>query len=249
MDTNKTPDCNMREALIAYLYNEATPEEARRVEPHLKECAACRREMAAFEHVRGMLQQWQVEELPGIRVVAENERASGRSMLKLLRELFTVAPLWAKAFGAVAMAVLVLALMGTEVKIGREGFSYRADIMRRQNPTESIVPPGRQETDPAKVELTRAEVRTLVNQMILESQRSERDELKAQLVSLESQLQNMKSDDLARLAARIQQQQARIRTLERDIDRREGLDLTDILFSELTTGSNDGSGSGGQGGE
>ncbi|MCI0487701.1 MAG: zf-HC2 domain-containing protein [Blastocatellia bacterium] len=247
MDTNKTPDCNMREALIAYLYNEATPEEVRRVEPHLKECAACRREMAAFESVRGMLQQWQVDELPGIRVVATSQGASVRSMLELLRELFTATPLWAKAFGAVAMAVLVLAVMGTEVKIGREGFSLRADIMRR-GPGESAALPDQREPNPEKIELTRAEVKALVDQMILESERSESVELKAQLVGLESALQNMKSDDLARLAARIQQQQAQIRTLERDIDRREGLDLTDILFSELTTGSTQESGTGAQGG-
>ena len=248
MDTNKTPDCNMREALIAYLYGEATPEESSLVEPHLKECAACCREIAAFEQVRGMLQQWQVDELPGIHVVVEKKGASWRSMLESLRELLRVTPMWAKAFGAVATAVLVLAVMGTEVKIGREGFSLRADIMRRNGSVKTSSPSGEQEPSAAKIELTRAEVKALVNQMILESERSQRDELNAQLVSFESQLQNMKSDDLARLAARIQQQQARIKALERDIDRREGLDLTDILFSELTTGPNGGAGNGAQGG-
>ena len=66
------------------------------------------------------------------------------------------------------------------------------------------------------------------------------------LVSLESQLQNMHSTDLAKLATRIQEQQARLKSIEQDIDRREGLDLTDILFSETskpsersTTGGSD----------
>jgi hypothetical protein len=44
----------------------------------------------------------------------------------------------------------------------------------------------------------------------------------------------MHSADLAKLATRIQEQQARLKTIEQDIDRREGLDLTDILFSETS---------------
>jgi len=40
-----------------------------------------------------MLQQWQLDDLPVVRVVTE--RASGeRSMLEVLKELLTVAPLW-----------------------------------------------------------------------------------------------------------------------------------------------------------
>jgi len=54
------------------------------------------------------------------------------------------------------------------------------------------------------------------------------------LVSLESQLQTMHTTDLAKLASRIQEHQARLKTIERDLDRREGLDLTDILFSEVS---------------
>ena len=97
----------------------------------------------------------------------------------------------------------------------------------------------------ANIEQVRAEVKGLVNQLIAESERQQRDDLKAQLVSLESQLNNMHSADLSKLATRIQEQQARLRTIERDIDRREGLDLTDILFSEAskpterTTGGSD----------
>jgi hypothetical protein len=48
----------------------------------------------------------------------------------------------------------------------------------------------------------------------------------------------MRSADLSKLTQRIQDHQARLKTIERDIDRREGLDLTDILFSELTSKPN-----------
>ena len=235
-NTNKTPNCDMREALVSYLYNEATPEETRLVQEHLVACTACKQEVTAFERVRGMLQQWQLDDMPIVRVVTEAQ-SPRRSALAVLKELFTVTPVWAKVLGAAAMAMLVLAVMGTSISIGRDGFSFRADILRTQPVAQSQSMAGSQNTNDyiktADLERVRADVKTLVSQMIVESERQQKDDLKAQLVSLESQLQNMHSADLAKIATRIQEHQSRLKMIERDIDRHEGSDLTDILFSEL----------------
>ena len=232
-DKHKTPNCDMHEALVSYLYNEATPEESGRVKAHLTECAACKQELHSFERVRGMLQQWQLDDLPVVRVVAERG-SSERSMLALLKELLSVTPIWAKAIGAVTMAMLVLAVIGTDVSVGRGGVSFRADLLRRERNAQPIDAVNTSSPNTANIEQVRAEVKSLVNQLIAESERQQRDEIKAQLVSLESQLQSMHSADLTKLATRIQEQQARLKTIEQDIDRREGLDLTDILFSEVS---------------
>ena len=232
----KTPNCDMHEALVSYLYDEATPEETRRVQVHLTECTACKQELQSFERVRGMLQQWQLDDLPVVRVVAERP-SSERSLLGVLRELFSLTPVWAKALGAVAMAMLVLAVIGTDVSIGRNGFSFHADLLRGDRTAQPISPTGGTNggsSNGSNLELVRAEVKSMVNHLIAESERQQKDEMKSQLVSLEAQLQNMHSTDLARIATRIQEHQARLKTLERDIDRREGLDLTDILFSEVS---------------
>lgn len=235
-DINKTPDCDMREALVSYLYNEATPDETRRTEDHLAACSACKQEVAAFERVRGMLQHWQLEDMPIVRVVTEPQ-SPRRSALAALKELLDVMPIWAKALGAAAIAMLVLAVMGTNINIGRDGFSFRADIMRRQPMAQTInVAESLNASDfikPADLEQVQADVRMLVSQMIAESERQQKEDLKAQLISLESQLQNMHSADLARIATRVQEHQSRLKTIERDIDRREGSNLTDILFSEM----------------
>jgi hypothetical protein len=230
---NKSSGCNMREALVAYLYGEATGDESRLVESHLTECAACKQEMVAFERVRAVLQQWQIDDLPVVRVEATRRR----SALGLIRELFAVAPLWVKAAGAVATALLVLAVMGTEVSIGRDGFSMRADLLGRGRAPQPVTTTGTGEVERPAAEQLRAEVKNAVAAMIAESERQQKAEWQAQLVSLESQIENMRSADLARLAARLAEQRTKIKTLERDIDRREGLDLTDILFSELTNPS------------
>ncbi len=226
-------NCDMREALVSYLYNEATPEERSRVEAHLTACAECKEELHSFERVRDMLQQWQVDDLPVVRVVAESA-SSHRSMLAVLKELLSVTPIWAKALGAVAMALLVLGVIGTDVSVGKGGFSFHADLLRRDRSEPAVVTQTDGLTNVANIEQVRAEVKGLVNQLIAASELQHRDELKAQLVSLESQLQNMHSADLAKLATRIHQQQARLKTIQQDIDRREGLDLTDILFSEVS---------------
>lgn len=228
-DNNKTPICDMREALVSYLYNESTPEESARVQAHLSECATCEQELHSFERVRGMLQQWQVDDLPVVRVVTR------RSPLAVLKELLSVTPVWAKAIGAVAMGLFVLAVIGTDVSVGSGGVSFHADLLRHDRTSQALsvtepIKPG--STGAGNIEQVRAEVKSLVNQLIAESERQQKDEIKAQLISLESQLQGMHSADLARLTTRIQEQQARLKTIEQDIDRREGLDLTDILFSE-----------------
>jgi hypothetical protein len=237
-NTGKTSNCDIREALVSCLYNEATAEEISLVQEHLVSCAACKQEVAAFERVRGMLQQWQVDDMPIARLV-NDQVSSRRSVLAVLKELFAVTPIWAKAVGAAAMAMLVLSVMGTDISIGRDGFSFRADILRRPAVAQTVnIADARNATSFIKtddLERVRDDVKMLISQMIAESERQQKDELKARLISFESQLQNMHLADLTKVNTRIQEHQLRLKTIERDIDRHEGSDLTDILFSELTT--------------
>lgn len=232
-DKQKTSNCNMHEALVSYLYDEATPEESNVIRAHVAECGACKQELHAFERVRSMLQQWQLDDLPVVRVVAERPR----SMLTMLKELFSITPVWAKALGTVAAAMVLLAVVGTDVSVGQGGFSFHADLLRRGRTVEPAnLAEGKtsKALDGASLEQVRAEVRGFVSQLIADSERQHNEEIKLQLINLESQLENMHSADLAKLATRIQEHQQRLKTIERDIDRRDGLDLTDILFSETS---------------
>lgn len=236
-ETNKT--CQMQEVMMAYLYKEATNDEARRFEAHLAECAACRQELTGFDRVREQLQQWQVSDLPVVRVVAEPHPAR-RSFLAVLKELFGVMPLWVKAASVAAVALIVMAVTGTSIRINRDGFSLSARMIGTSSPSE----PPAAITNPApppqyasneQIEQLRANLAALVSQKIADSERQQKEELRAQLVSLQSDLQAMRSTELAKIVARVQQHQSRLQTIERDLDRREGSDLTDILFSELMT--------------
>lgn len=234
-DKQNTSNCDMHEALIAYLYDEATPEESAVINTHLVECVTCEQELRAFERVRTVLQQWQIDDLPVLRVVADRLE-SKRRMLAVLKELFWVTPVWVKALGAVAMAMLLLAIIGTDVSVGSGGVTFHADLLRQRRAVEPVNASDAKKSTGSEgsIEQVRTEVRSLVNQLIADNERQQKEEIKLQLVGLESQLQNMRSADLAKLATRIQEHQQRLKTLEQDIDRREGLDLTDILFSEVS---------------
>ncbi|HWX41406.1 MAG TPA: zf-HC2 domain-containing protein [Blastocatellia bacterium] len=231
-DTNRTSNCNMHEALVSYLYDEATPEETRRVESHLKQCSACGEELAAFERVRHMLQHWQLDDMPIVRITPPAER---RSALALLKELFTIAPVWVKAMGVLTAAMLILAIIGADISIGRDGFRMQAHLPGRDKnrPEDRTIARNDSEQPKPANGMNESQIKEMVSRMILESERKRGEELEQQLVRLESGLKNSHSADVAKLTARVQEQHERINTLEHDIDRREGLgDLTDILFSE-----------------
>jgi Putative zinc-finger len=236
-EADKTPACSMHEALVAYLYKEATPAEARHFEAHLNDCAVCKQELAGFERVRQQLQQWQVVDLPIVRVVADPQPMR-RSSLSVLKELLSIMPIWAKAASVAAMALIVMAVTGTNLSIGRDGVSLRADLLRRQQtpmPPPTAAPSNLQYASAEQLDQLRTNLAALVSEKIAESERQQKEELKAELVSLQADLQSMRSADLAKVIARVQEHQSRLQTIERDLDRREGSDLTDILFSEMLT--------------
>jgi hypothetical protein len=237
---NHTPNCNMHELLVTYLYGETAPEDSLKFESHLLECASCKQELSAFEGVRESLQQWQFDEAPNVRLATVAQPR--KSALALLKELFTMMPIWAKGLGAVAAAMFVLAVLGTDIKIGKDGFSYQADILRREkSPVVQEAGGNRSSSEMIPVSLNekqleqlRTSLMTEINAKVAESEKLQKEEVKAQLVNFQTQLKDMQSADLVKIAAQIQQHRVKLQTIERDIDRREGLGLTDILFGEAT---------------
>ena len=244
---NQTPNCHQHETLVTYLYGEAAPDESRRFEAHLRDCASCRQELTSFETVRESLQQWRLEDLPdgrsNVRVVVESPR---RSALSLLKELLAVTPLWAKGLGAAAAAMVLFAILGTEVRVGNGGVTLRADLFRTKAAAPSVVPNGAENgvenggtlpvrLDAGQLEQLRAGLLKEVEARLAETERLRQEELQARMVRFEEQLKGMRAADLMKLAARVQEHNVKLQTIERDIDRREGLGLSDILFSDTAT--------------
>jgi len=107
------PNCGRENDLIAFLYGELNDVEAQTFQRHVRDCASCNAELAAFRDVRESVVTWRNESL-GIISSPITESAMARvghqkpSALAAVREFFNLAPLWMK--GAVAFASVLFCL-------------------------------------------------------------------------------------------------------------------------------------------
>jgi hypothetical protein len=237
-DKTKTPSCGFHEELVSYMYDEAAPAEARRFEQHLAECSRCREEMAAFKRVRSMLQSWELNDVPVVRV---SPAAPRRSALDVLKELLTITPVWVKAFGAVAAAMIVLSVIGTDISVGSDGLKFRTNIFGRTAQPLQAKNPGDSRLQAAG--LSKEEAVALIDKMVAQSELKMTEQMKSEVQTIQAEIKSNRSSDLvrdvARIAARIQDHRERIQELERDIDRREGLGLTDLFSRAVDDGKKD----------
>ena len=105
-----------KDLLVAYLYDEIGDADRARADAHLRDCAACREELADLRGLRRGLTRWTPPQ-PDFDVRVVRARAlSWRAW-------------WTPAFGLAAAAVLVLAvasaLAHVELRYGSDGFSVR----------------------------------------------------------------------------------------------------------------------------
>jgi predicted anti-sigma-YlaC factor YlaD len=95
--------------LVAYLFDEATPDERTAIEDHLASCERCARTLAELKGTVATMQAWEDEELPRSVVLLPPRVEPDRSRFKT--------PLWLRGLGwAAAAAVLVLALTQGSVR-------------------------------------------------------------------------------------------------------------------------------------
>ena len=68
------PSPELRDALLAYLYDEGEPEERQQVEQHVTECRHCAEELESLRSVRGTLAAWTPPDPAfGFRVIGQPE--------------------------------------------------------------------------------------------------------------------------------------------------------------------------------
>jgi hypothetical protein len=196
-----------QEELVAYLYGEATPEEAKAFRTHLNACAVCREELAAFGAVREAVGVWRAEALSTVpsldmgeelspaasaRPAPEQTPERRRSAVAALREFFSLSPLWLRA-GALASVLVVCALAAltfarTEVRWDSNGFAFRTGVQEHvvQVPVQA----------PAKAGYTEEQLNAAVKEGEERGAASERarlgDEYAQRVSLLEDQLQQQK---------------------------------------------------------
>jgi hypothetical protein len=152
-----TGPCARAADLVAYLYREATPAEARDFENHMKRCASCSAEIAGFGDVRGAIKEWRQQALGAFSSHALEASATAapaftrkgsaqrRSALDALREFFTLSPVWMRAATAAvavvfcALAVIAFAYFAEQPKVVVVERPIKTDSAQENNNTQVAV--------------------------------------------------------------------------------------------------------------
>jgi len=108
-ELKNSPGCERASDLIAFIYNEASEQEARDFQLHLQECSSCREEIASLGVVRESVVAWRDEALAGFVSTPVATTASRKSAIAALRQFFDLSPLWLK--GATALAAITLCVL------------------------------------------------------------------------------------------------------------------------------------------
>lgn len=214
-ENNHAPGCGQQEQLVAYLYDEAGGDERDAFEQHLRACAACRDELQAFRGVRRELGAWQVPFTPPIRVTTP------RPVRELLGELFAGLPGWFKISSglatAAATALVLFALAGTRLSVGRGGFSAefgKPVLQQTARRGTSPTPAPTNEPTNATPMLTRAEAEALIAEALARSEAQAKQETRAQLAGLEARLNAARRAELIEATNKLREEhRARINTL------------------------------------
>lgn len=108
--------CDDKDTLIAYLYDEIDPIVRRRVEEHLRVCAACTAEVTALSSVRVELASWSAPEtaldFQFVRKPAEVLRPAA---------WWSGVPVWAQAAAAIFVLAVSAGIANLQVRSGPDG--------------------------------------------------------------------------------------------------------------------------------
>ena len=130
--------CGDKDALVAYLYDEADPVERERVAAHLAGCEACRVELEELASVRQVLANW----TPPTRALAFRlvqadpaGEVSSRSWWRI--------PAWAQVAAAVLVMGVAAAMANVEVRFGSGGVTVRTGWQRAAASAQPAAAEGR----------------------------------------------------------------------------------------------------------
>jgi hypothetical protein len=216
--------CN-KELLVAYVYDDISDIDRGRFDRHLRECAACRSEVAAMRSVRADLTVWTPPHPDLGFSIVQARRPSWRAW-------------WTPAFGLAAAAVLVLAaasaLAHLEISYGPNGFAIHtgwsasapttasavsqppasvdphrsladvsmiADLNRRLDNLESAsrTAPVQQVSAAAGPRLPDAEILRRVREMLTQSESRQQQELALRIAQLIRDVDAQRVADLTRI--------------------------------------------------
>nr|MBA3767693.1 zf-HC2 domain-containing protein [Acidobacteriota bacterium] len=143
--------CAKAEALVAYLYNEASETEAKDFERHMRTCASCEAELAAFGHVRSSIAVWRSHPLGSVEADAlataaiipppELPQAAvlKPSAITALREFFALSPMWLRAATALTSLAICALVVWASARVMEAPRVLVVEKVVEKGPTQAEV--------------------------------------------------------------------------------------------------------------
>jgi len=125
-------NCDDKQTLIAYLYDEVDTGTRERVDAHLAACPRCAAEVRALGDVRLELSQWAPPDAElGFAVVRNSTRESEQRTADVLRPArwWQTVPGWAQAAAAILVLAAGAAIANIQVRSGPDGFTVSTGWM------------------------------------------------------------------------------------------------------------------------
>jgi hypothetical protein len=209
---------------MSYLYGEMPPDVARTFERHLKECPACQKDVEDFRLVRQTLADWELEDIPHIRLAIE-PRPKLR-WLDVLKEM----PLWTRLVATAAAAMLLVSLFNVRVGYNSsDGFQFRASLFPRQQ----AQPPTNQSG------LSQEQTVALIQTMLQQDEARRNQEVAAAIEDMANQMKEENRQMLITFAQTLRREQTqRLAEYWSTAENQSSVPTLSDLFSEGRGGSN-----------
>ncbi len=122
--------CDDKETLVAFLYDEIEPDERRQVAAHVRTCVTCAREIDALRSVRHELAEWQPPEaVLDFQIVPKSA-----TVLRPSRWAWSAMPAWAQAAAAMLVVAIGAGIANVQVRYGNDGVTITTGWMPHERP-------------------------------------------------------------------------------------------------------------------
>jgi hypothetical protein len=134
--------CDDKDQLVAYLYDELDELTRRRIDEHLRVCATCAAEFTGLVGVRHELAGWMPPDAElGFSIVPKvRDEASARVLRPAHGWRLPDVPAWAQAAAAVLVMAAGLAIANVQVRYDAAGLVVTTGWMARESPTPAAAP-------------------------------------------------------------------------------------------------------------
>jgi Putative zinc-finger len=202
-----------KEKVLDFLYEEISEEERLEVVRHLKACHSCNTEVNEFKLVRSDLALWKDPAAREFSIMIPYP-----SPLRFITQwLFPKTWGWrnatALACASACLLLVVFSVLGTEINVSKNGFGFRADLLRRSGSNFSTVreprPSPLEQRAPSTSspglpqEPLRADLLREVARMVQESENRQEQLVKSEEIRLVNQLTSGYRTQLADLSRRL----------------------------------------------